>query len=50
MTGMLLGCLCEVIGYAGRVIMWNNPFSYPGFMIQISEPVTCSNILYHDDN
>ncbi|KFG82523.1 sphingoid long-chain base transporter RSB1 [Metarhizium anisopliae] len=35
MTGMLLGCLCEIIGYAGRVIMWNNPFSYPGFMIQI---------------
>ncbi|KAG8412564.1 RTA1 like protein [Metarhizium acridum] len=26
---------CEVIGYAGRVIMWNNPFSYPDFMTQI---------------
>ncbi|ATY60176.1 RTA1 like [Cordyceps militaris] len=35
MTGMLLGCLCEVLGYVGRLLMWNNPFSYNGFMIQI---------------
>jgi hypothetical protein len=37
MTGMLLGCLCEIIGYAGRLMLWKNPFSYPGFMIQISK-------------
>ncbi|KAJ6446665.1 RTA1 like protein family [Purpureocillium lavendulum] len=35
MTGMILGCLSEVIGYIGRIILWNNPFSFVGFMIQI---------------
>ncbi|KAK5989936.1 Efflux pump himE [Cladobotryum mycophilum] len=34
-TGMLLGCITEVIGYVGRILLWNNPFSFPGFMIQI---------------
>ena len=37
MTGMILGCMTEVIGYVGRVIMYNDPFSYPGFLVQISE-------------
>ncbi|KAH8811510.1 sphingoid long-chain base transporter RSB1 [Xylogone sp. PMI_703] len=35
MCAMILGCISEIIGYAGRVLMWNNPFSFPGFMIQI---------------
>ncbi|EQL00290.1 sphingoid long-chain base transporter RSB1 [Ophiocordyceps sinensis CO18] len=35
MSGMLAGCLCEVIGYAGRIMLFNNPFSFGGFMIQI---------------
>ncbi|KAG5950602.1 hypothetical protein E4U53_004766 [Claviceps sorghi] len=35
MVGMLLGCLSEVIGYAGRIMLYNNPFSFGGFMIQI---------------
>ncbi|KAK2594937.1 Envelope glycoprotein [Conoideocrella luteorostrata] len=35
MVGMLLGCLSEVIGYAGRIMLYNNPFSFVGFMIQI---------------
>ncbi|KAG6006664.1 hypothetical protein E4U21_006809 [Claviceps maximensis] len=35
MVGMLLGCLSEVIGYAGRIMLYNNPFSFAGFMIQI---------------
>ena len=35
MTFMILGCLVEIIGYIGRIIMYNNPFSFPGFMIQI---------------
>ncbi|KAF7561159.1 hypothetical protein G7046_g2969 [Stylonectria norvegica] len=35
MTFMILGCLVEMIGYVGRIIMYNNPFSFPGFMIQI---------------
>lgn len=32
---MLLGCVDEVVGYVGRIMLWYNPFSFPGFMIQI---------------
>ncbi|OAA56457.1 RTA1 like protein [Cordyceps fumosorosea ARSEF 2679] len=35
MTGMLLGCVAEILGYVGRIMMWHNPFSYYGFMVQI---------------
>ncbi len=37
MIAMLWGCVCEMIGYGGRIIMWQNPFSFPGFMVQIGE-------------
>ncbi len=30
-----LGCIAEIIGYVGRIISWNNPFSTNGFLIQI---------------
>ena len=29
------GCVSELIGYGGRVMMWENPFSFTGFLIQI---------------
>ncbi|KAM0452974.1 hypothetical protein ACHAPV_007479 [Trichoderma viride] len=32
---MLVGCITEIIGYIGRILLHNNPFSYPGFLIQI---------------
>jgi len=32
---MCLGCLAETIGYAGRIIMNDNPYSSLGFQIQI---------------
>ncbi|KFA79601.1 hypothetical protein S40288_01061 [Stachybotrys chartarum IBT 40288] len=35
MAGMVLGCICEMIGYVGRILMWDNPFSFNAFMIQI---------------
>ncbi|KAF4457496.1 hypothetical protein F53441_546 [Fusarium austroafricanum] len=35
MTGMLLGCLSEIVGYVGRIMMYYNPFSFNAFMIQI---------------
>ncbi|PHH75812.1 hypothetical protein CDD83_4350 [Cordyceps sp. RAO-2017] len=35
MGGMMLGCLNEIIGYAGRIMLWYNPFSFVGFMVQI---------------
>lgn len=33
---MVAGCLSEIIGYLGRIIMWDNPFSFSGFMLQIT--------------
>ncbi|KAM0516388.1 hypothetical protein ACHAPE_005537 [Trichoderma viride] len=35
MVGMLLGCASEIIGYIGRIMLWNNSFSFDGFMIDI---------------
>jgi hypothetical protein len=32
-----LGCACEMIGYGGRLIMHDDPWSFNGFMLQISE-------------
>ncbi|EGR48556.1 uncharacterized protein TRIREDRAFT_107294 [Trichoderma reesei QM6a] len=32
---VLIGCITEIIGYVGRIILWNNPFSFIGFIIQI---------------
>jgi hypothetical protein len=32
---MVLGCTSEVIGYIGRLLSWNNPFSLNGFLIGI---------------
>jgi hypothetical protein len=32
---MALGCIGEMIGYGGRVLMYQNPFSFDGFIIQI---------------
>jgi hypothetical protein len=37
MAGMVLGCICEMIGYVGRILMWDNPFSFNAFMIQIGK-------------
>ncbi|KAH7140260.1 RTA1 like protein-domain-containing protein [Dactylonectria estremocensis] len=35
MAGMLAGCAAELVGYAGRIMLHDNPFQYQGFMIQI---------------
>jgi len=35
MAGMLLGCASSIIGYVGRILLWDNPFSFNAFMIQI---------------
>ncbi|UKZ51538.1 hypothetical protein TrVGV298_005298 [Trichoderma virens] len=32
---VIVGCVTEIIGYAGRIMLWDNPFSFNGFMIQI---------------
>jgi hypothetical protein len=35
MTCILCGCVAEMIGYGGRIIMHHNPFDFSGFMLQI---------------
>ena len=30
------GCITEIIGYGGRIMLWQNPFSFSGFLMQIS--------------
>ena len=35
MIFMIIGCLVEIIGYIGRIILYNNPFNFNGFIIQI---------------
>lgn len=30
-----VGCVTEIIGYSGRIMMYMNPFSFTGFMMQI---------------
>ena len=32
---MVLGCVTEVIGYIGRILLHSNPFNFPYFLIQI---------------
>ncbi|WZH42354.1 uncharacterized protein QYS62_003346 [Fusarium acuminatum] len=35
MSFMMVGCLFEIIGYIGRIILYKNPFNFGGFMVQI---------------
>ena len=35
MTFMIIGCIWAMIGYAGRIMLWENPWSFTGFLIQI---------------
>ncbi|KAM0232528.1 hypothetical protein ACHAPO_007684 [Fusarium lateritium] len=50
MSFMILGCLFEIIGYIGRIILYHNPFNFGGFMIQIvfvtSGPVFYTAAIY----
>ncbi|KAF4468428.1 RTA1 like family [Fusarium albosuccineum] len=32
---LILGLVCEVLGYAGRILSWQNPWSENGFLVQI---------------
>lgn len=34
---MFLGCLTEVIGYVGRILLWKNPFDFTYFLINVSK-------------
>ncbi|UNI17064.1 hypothetical protein JDV02_003443 [Purpureocillium takamizusanense] len=35
MVFMMVGCGAEIIGYVGRILLYTNPFSYAGFLIQV---------------
>ncbi|KAM5343475.1 hypothetical protein ACJ41O_012012 [Fusarium nematophilum] len=35
MLSMLTGCAFEIVGYVGRLILYDNPFSFVGFVMQI---------------
>ncbi|KAL2690034.1 hypothetical protein Neosp_004102 [[Neocosmospora] mangrovei] len=46
MSSMIAGCILEIIGYAGRLIIYNNPFDFNGFLMQISkDPMSCNEPL-----
>jgi hypothetical protein len=32
---MVLGCVTEIVGYIGRILLHSNPFSFDYFLIQI---------------
>jgi hypothetical protein len=34
-VALILGLICEILGYAGRIMSWQNPWSENGFLIQI---------------
>lgn len=38
---VLLGCITEILGYVGRILMWNNPWDNGGFIMQIGESDIC---------
>ncbi|OLN83414.1 Sphingoid long-chain base transporter RSB1-like protein 5 [Colletotrichum chlorophyti] len=50
MAFMLAGCLSEIVGYIGRIIMHRNPFEFVAFMLQIvfitSGPVYYTAAIY----
>ncbi len=37
MAMMGMGCVSEMIGYGGRLLLWENPFGFAGFLVQISK-------------
>ncbi|KAK2052914.1 parasitic phase-specific protein PSP-1 [Colletotrichum caudatum] len=34
-ASMIFGCILEIVGYVGRLIIHNNPFDFQGFLMQI---------------
>ncbi|KAJ9607399.1 hypothetical protein H2200_008472 [Cladophialophora chaetospira] len=35
MSAILLGCIDEILGYVGRILLWQNPWNNAGFIMQI---------------
>ncbi|KAH7271535.1 hypothetical protein FSOLCH5_004412 [Fusarium solani] len=34
-VALILGLICEILGYIGRIMSWQNPWSENGFLVQI---------------
>jgi cell division protein FtsW (lipid II flippase) len=47
---MILGCIDEILGYSGRVMLYYNPFSFSGFLIEQSMDILLSPILFGRGN
>ncbi|KAI1738412.1 parasitic phase-specific protein PSP-1 [Xylaria scruposa] len=47
---VVAGCVSNVVGYGGRILLWQNPFSFAGFLLQIilvgSAPVYYTAAIY----
>lgn len=37
MLSMIAGCILEIIGYVGRIMIYDNPFDFSGFLSQVSK-------------
>lgn len=37
MAAMVLSCVDEILVYAGRILLWQNPWGHSGFIMQIGE-------------
>ena len=35
LSAVVLGCVDEIIGYSGRILLYNNPWDSAGFIVQI---------------
>ena len=47
MTVIVLGCISELVGYGGRIMLNQNPYSFNGFLIQISKfESACTEIVH----
>ena len=39
MACVTVGCVVEIFGYVGRLMIRDNPFDFPGFAMQIGEHI-----------
>lgn len=37
MACMVAGCVLQMVGYGGRIMLYDNPFDFNAFLMQISE-------------
>lgn len=44
LAAVALGCLDEILGYAGRILLWHNPWNNVGFIMQIGQYQTLRSL------